>query len=99
MSETQWALASVRDENDNLRSVWVEIPVEQTPYASDPFGEAFRRARVARRVSLRDVAKALHLTAAEVSRVERGVTGISADEHAAWWFALVEASTEVGDGE
>jgi len=87
----QWALGSVRDEDDNLRSVWVEIPVEDRPFENDPFGAAFRQDRIARRVTLGAVAKALHLSPVDVSNVERGVRGITQDEHAAWWFALTEA--------
>lgn len=84
----QWALVSRRDENDRLYSLWGQIPVEDRPYADDPFGRKFRIERCARRISLMTVADAMGTTPAYVSGVERGVYGLTDEEKQEWWLAL-----------
>lgn len=88
MTEMQWALVSRRDENDRLYSSWEQIPVEDRPYADDPFGRKFRIERCARRISLMAFADALGATPAYVSGVERGVYGLDEIEKQEWWRQL-----------
>lgn len=84
----QWALVSRRDENDRLYSSWEQIPVEERPFASDPFGKQFREARIGLRITLAAVADRVGTTAVVVSGVERGVNGLTDEEKQEWWWAL-----------
>lgn len=88
MPEMQWALATVRDDDDTLRSEWIRIPVEDRPYANDAFPRLFHAARMEVRVTFADIATALHTTAVHVSRVESGIVEVPPDAQAAWWEAL-----------
>jgi hypothetical protein len=67
-------------------------PIEIPEYPPSPQGRAFRNARVAADVTIRDMAKRLGLSAVHVSDVERGAA-VPED-----WSAFWRASELPGEG-